>query len=96
MSFAIPVPVFISERHSRTHTSEGVRAAPAVLRARGPHAAHMREIRRKGRRKTERKDVEEEAVNGRKRQTWRRCACVFLCVQEKWKRTEEGDVAAYE
>lgn len=52
VSFAVPVPVFISERHSRTHTFEGVRAAPAVLL----------EIRReKKRRKQRGKDIEEEA-----------------------------------
>lgn len=36
VSCAVPVPVFISERNSRTHASEGAKAAPAVPRAEPP------------------------------------------------------------
>lgn len=95
VSFAVLVLVFISQRHSRTHTSEGVRAAPAVLLAPAP-MLHMRKIRRKKkRRKQSEKDIEEEALRregtrGRGRAGGGACTCVFVCTREKRTEDKEG------
>ncbi len=59
---------------------------PQCCELKPPCCTHERN-QEKGKKKTERKDIEEEAVNGKRRQTRRRCvcACVFMCAREMEK-----------